>query len=79
MVGEFESDVLVESVVILELKGIDRLAKCHEVQLVNYLTATNLDVGLLINFGGESLEFKRKHRLRQPAADKAKEPDLDPK
>ncbi len=66
VVGSFETDVLVESKVLLELKSVEHLAKIHEVQLVNYLTATRLDVGLLINFGGESLEFKRKHRLRKP-------------
>jgi hypothetical protein len=53
---------------IVELKAVEKLAKAHEVQVVNYLTATGLDVGLLINFGGESLEFKRKHRLRKPKA-----------
>ena len=61
--GDFEADVIVESTIILELKAIEHLAKIHEVQLVNYLTATGFDVGLLINFGAESLEFKRKHRL----------------
>jgi GxxExxY protein len=66
VVGNFETDVLVESTVLLELKSVERLAKIHGVQLVNYLTATELDVGLLINFGGESLEFKRKYRLRKP-------------
>lgn len=38
---------------IVELKAINELSKLHEVQLVNYLTATKKDIGLLINFGGQ--------------------------
>ncbi len=66
VVGDFVADMLVEGRIIMELKGVERLAKEHEAQVVNYLTATGLDIGLLINFGGESLEFNRKHRLRKP-------------
>ena len=51
VVGNFETDMLVESTVLLELKSVERLAKIHGVQLVNYLTSTGLDVGILINFG----------------------------
>ena len=69
VVGEFEADILVESILILELKATEHLAKIDEVQLVNYLQATGLEIGLLINFGGESLEFKRKCRLRKPASE----------
>jgi GxxExxY protein len=64
IVGEFLPDAVVESSVILELKGVERIAKAHEVQLVNYLTVTRIDIGLQINFGAASLEFKRKYRLR---------------
>jgi GxxExxY protein len=63
-VGTYVCDFLVSDKVILELKAIEQLAKAHEVQLVNYLKATGINVGLLLNFGGTSLEFKRKHRLR---------------
>jgi GxxExxY protein len=52
LVGVFEADLLVEGLVIVELKAIETLAKVHEVQLVNYLRATEIEVGLLINFGG---------------------------
>jgi len=62
LVGEFRSDFMIENTVILELKAIETLAAVHEVQVVNYLTATNTDVGLLLNFGAASLQFKRKHR-----------------
>ena len=47
--GEFEGDVIVEDVVILELKSVRRMIIAHELQLVNYLTATQKDVGLIIN------------------------------
>ena len=62
LVGEFISDLIVNDTVILELKAIKQLAKVHEVQLVNYLVATGKPVGLLINFGDEKIEIKRKLR-----------------
>jgi GxxExxY protein len=61
MVGDFYADLLVEGNVIIELKAVQKLAKEHEVQLVNYLSATGIDNGLLINFGS-SVEIKRKFR-----------------
>jgi len=48
---------------IVELKSIQALAKAHEVQLVNYLFATAIDEGLLLNFGAARLEFKKKFRV----------------
>lgn len=51
LVGVFDADLLVEGLVIVELKAIEMLARVHEVQLVNYLRATEIEVGLLINFG----------------------------
>ena len=60
LVGDYIADVIVEDKVVLELKSIENLSKIHEVQLVNYLKAVNLEVGLLLNFGKEKLEFKRK-------------------
>mgnify|MGYP006295017257 CR=1 FL=1 len=62
LVGNFIADILVEGKVILELKSVRRLAEVHEVQLVNYLTATGVDVGLLINFGAIKVRVKRKVR-----------------
>ena len=62
IVGEFRADILVEDVVIVELKSVKMLAKAHEVQLVNYLAATQKDVGLLVNFGERSVQVKRKVR-----------------
>ena len=66
VVGLFSADMVVEEAVLIENKAVQALATAHEVQLVNYLTATGIDVGLLINFGGNRLEFKRKHRLYKP-------------
>jgi GxxExxY protein len=68
IVGDFIADLIVNEIVICELKAASALSKADEVQLVNYLTATNHDIGLLLNFGSVSLQFKRKHRrkLSQP-------------
>lgn len=59
-VGDYVADIIVEDKVILELKSVESLNKIHEVQLVNYLKAVNMEVGILLNFGKETLEFKRK-------------------
>ncbi len=59
IIGEYYADLLVADKVIVELKTADRIAKAHEAQLLNYLRATNIEVGLLLNFG-EKAEFKRK-------------------
>ena len=61
VVGEFFADLVVEEQLIVELKAVQRIAKEHEVQLVNYLAATGVDNGLLLNFGS-SVEIKRKFR-----------------
>jgi GxxExxY protein len=53
----------VEGVVIVELKAVRAVLMIHEVQLVNYLKATGIDVGLLINFAEQKVEVKRKRRL----------------
>jgi GxxExxY protein len=59
LIGDFFADIIVENCVILELKAIESLRPEHEVQLVNYLRATEIEVGLLLNFGSKA-EFKRK-------------------
>jgi GxxExxY protein len=66
LVGEFAADFLVEDELIVELKAVQNLVTAHEVQTVNYLVATGKDAGLLVNFGGERLEFKKKFRLPKP-------------
>src|SRR6185295_10431641 len=60
-VGEYYADLWVEERIVIELKAAQILVKRHEVQLVNYLTATNVDNGLLLNFGS-SMQVKRKFR-----------------
>jgi len=59
LVGNYRTDLIIENKVIVELKSVSQLNKAHEVQLVNYLKATNIEIGLLVNFG-EKLNFKRK-------------------
>ena len=59
-VGEFFADLLVDGKVIVELKAVPTsLAPVHEAQLINYLNATGVPVGLLFNFGNPKLQFKR--------------------
>lgn len=62
IVGDFKADVMVENLIILELKSVRQIAIAHELQLVNYLTATHMDIGLIINFGEKKVEIKRKVR-----------------
>jgi GxxExxY protein len=62
IVGEFVADIVVNDTIILELKSVRKLSKAHEVQLVNYLVATRMPIGLLINFGESGVEIKRKFR-----------------
>ena len=63
IVGEYRTDIIVEGKLILELKATQDLSIANEVQLVNYLTSTQIDDGLLINFGSDKLLFKRKYRI----------------
>jgi GxxExxY protein len=65
VIGEYYADLFIEEKIIVELKAVQKLVAIHEVQLVNYLTATGIDIGLLINFG-TSVEVKRKHRVYKP-------------
>lgn len=67
VVGDFIADLVVEGRLIVEIKAVQKLAVEHEVQLVNYLTATGVDDGLLINFG-PSVEVRHKYRVYRPRA-----------
>jgi GxxExxY protein len=64
LVGTFVADLVVDACVIVELKAIAELGAAHEAQLVNYLSATGIEIGLLLNFGGPSLDFRR--RIQTP-------------
>lgn len=61
-VGYFFADIIVNNLIIVELKAAASLDQAHEVQLVNYHTATQKDVGLLINFGPAGVTIRRKVR-----------------
>ena len=58
-VGDFYADLLVDGKVIVELKAVAALTPQHQAQLINYLKATAIQVGLLINFGNPKLEYRR--------------------
>lgn len=58
-VGDYFADIIVEDLIILELKAVDALCEEHYYQLINYLKATDIEVGLLLNFGKKP-EVKRK-------------------
>ncbi|BFG69781.1 GxxExxY protein [Sediminibacterium sp. KACHI17] len=58
-VGDYFADIIVENEVIIEVKTAEGLIEIHEAQLINYLKATNIEVGLLLNFG-KTPQFKRK-------------------
>jgi GxxExxY protein len=59
VVGEYIADILVEDKVIVELKTVETLEKIHEAQLLNYLKATGIRVGILVNFKHPKAEIKR--------------------
>ena len=60
-VGEFFADIIVESKIVVEVKAVKRLLPEHSAQVINYLKATGMEVGLLVNFGGPKVEIKRLH------------------
>ena len=59
VVGEYFADIVINSVVLLELKSVEHLTDAHAAQLLNYLKSTEIEVGLLLNFGPQA-EFRRK-------------------
>ena len=59
LIGEYYADIIVEDKIILELKAAEAICEEHEFQLINYLKATNIEVGLLLNFGKKP-EIRRK-------------------
>ena len=59
LVGEYVADILVENRVIIELKTVENLTNVHEAQLLNYMKATGIQLGLLVNFKHPKAEIKR--------------------
>lgn len=68
VVGEYFADIVVNDLIVLELKAVENLDKIHEVQLVNYLQGTGIEIGLLINFGS-SVQIKKKFRTYKKRQD----------
>jgi GxxExxY protein len=62
IVGEFFADILVENKLLIELKSVSALRPEHQAQVINYLKATNIEVGLLVNFGNPRLDYRRSHK-----------------
>ena len=69
-VGEYFADIIVDERVIVEVKAITELSCAHEVQLVNYLSATGIDWGLLINYGGQKYRIIKRSRIYTPKQSK---------
>ncbi len=63
VVGDFYADLFVEGKVRIELKAVKAIAPEHQAQVINYLNATGVSVGLLINFGNPRLEYKKIHPI----------------
>jgi GxxExxY protein len=59
VVGKYKADMIVNGVVLLEIKSVEKLIDAHDAQLLNYLKSTEIEVGLLLNFGRQA-EFHRK-------------------
>ena len=59
VVGQYFADIMVDNKLILELKTVDVIANIHKAQVLNYLRATGLKLGLILNFGKPRLEYKR--------------------
>ena len=60
MIGEYKLDLFVENKIIVELKALSTITNQHRSQILNYLKASNLNVGLILNFGNTSLQIERK-------------------
>ena len=66
IVGEFFADLIVEEKVLVELKAVSRLLPEHKAQVINYLNATGIETGLLLNFGNPRVEYYRLHKREDP-------------
>lgn len=66
IVGDFFADLIVEDQVLIELKAVSRILQEHKAQVINYLTATGITIGLLVNFGTPRIEYYRLHAKQYP-------------
>lgn len=69
IVGDYFADLIVEDQVLIELKAVSRILQEHKAQVINYLTATGISIGLLVNFGTPRIEYYRLHSKQQHPAD----------
>jgi len=76
-VGKFYTDILVNEKVIVELKTVNAIIPEHEAQIINYLNATGIEVGLLINFGHPKLEYRRYSRKIGEVKNQYRQDELD--
>ena len=60
IIGDFQADLIIEDALILEIKAVREISVGHEAQLLNYLKAANLRLGLVLNFGAPSVQIRRK-------------------
>ena len=65
IVGDYFADLIVEDQVLIELKAVTRVLREHKAQVINYLTATGIAIGLLVNFGTPRIEYYRLHPRQQ--------------
>jgi len=66
IVGDFYADLIVNGKVLIELKTVNRILSEHKAQAINYLNATGIEVGLLVNFANPKLEYYRLHPSNNP-------------
>ena len=59
IIGDYFADIIIENKIILELKTIEKIRQEHKAQLLNYLKATHIELGFLLNFAKEKLEYER--------------------
>ncbi len=59
LIGDYRADLVVDGKIVVEIKSVSRLNSAHEAQAIHYLTATRLQLALLINFGATSLDYRR--------------------
>jgi len=78
-IGTRRVDFFVEETIMVELKALTKLDDSHLAQTINYLEAYHLPLGLLINFGTNSLEYKRPYNTKHPLNKKKSQSSLNPK
>jgi GxxExxY protein len=59
IVGEYRADILVDDKIILELKMVDKIVDIHRAQMLHYLRATGIKLGMILNFGGKNFDYER--------------------